>query len=324
VASPLALESRDLVLEIHGFLRDLDPAVWSEDLRVTLAARIDAIRVQAHRVLDDLRAAAAAWTHGMPLLEPVDTLVASLDRAPTATDSRAVWMAFRKVIATEYAQLAQALASFDVHVPALRPTNYLRNVFHVLNAVWVLAIVEYVLVTPTLLIGVAVFGAVWAWSMEISRRVSPAANRLLMKVFSKVAHPHETHRVNSATWYATAFVLLATLFPLHLGVAALAVLGLGDPAAAIIGRRFGRHRFANGRSVEGSLAFVVFGGLAGAGALALWYPELGAVNILATTLVVAFCGGLAELWTRRIDDNFAIPIAGAVGGQLMLWAGLLS
>jgi dolichol kinase len=39
---------------------------------------------------------------------------------------------------------------------------------------------------------------------------------------------------------------------------------------------------------------------------------------------VAFCGGLAELWTRRIDDNFAIPIAGAVGGQLMLWAGLLS
>ena len=191
------------------------------------------------------------------------------------------------------------------------------------NGVWVLCVVEYVLTTDARLIGVAIFGAVWSWSMEIGRRVSPGVNRFLMRVFSKVAHPHEAHRVNSATWYATAFILLATLFPLHLGVSGLAVLGLGDPAAAIIGRRWGKHRFAHGRSVEGSLAFVAFGMSASVIALGLWYAELGWGAILAISLVVSLFGAMAELWTRRIDDNFASPVAGAVGGQLLMWTGVL-
>jgi len=320
MATALASESRDVLLELHGLLKDLDPATWSAGLRDALAARLAVLRERAHLLLDELKVAASNWTTA--LLEPVGHLVDTLDRAPTASDDKKTWMAFRTAIAAQYASLAKAAEAFDVHVPALRPTNYWRNVFHVLNAVWVLAIVEYVLTTDARLIGVAIFGLCLSWGMEISRRLSPGVNTFLMGVFSKVAHPHETHRVNSATWYATAFILLATLFPLHVGVTALAVLGLGDPAAAIIGRRFGRRRFANGRSVEGSAAFVVFGMGAGMLALGLWYAELGWGMIAALAFVVAVFGSVAELLTRRIDDNFAIPVAGAVGGQLLLWTGL--
>jgi dolichol kinase len=321
MATAIATDSRDVLLELHSLLKDLDPVHWSAELRDSLAARLAVLRERAHLLLDELKVAASAWTAAFA--EPVGRLVETLDGAPTAADDKRTWMAFRATIASEYAALAKAAEAFDVHVPALRPTNYWRNVFHVLNAVWVLTVVEYVLTTDTRLIGVAVFGAVWAWSMEIGRRVSPRINEFLMGVFSKVAHPHETHRVNSATWYASAFILLATLFPLHIGVTALAVLGLGDPAAAIIGRRWGRHRFANGRSVEGSLAFVAFGMGAGVLALSLWYAELGWTTILALSFVVSVVGSMAELWTRRIDDNFAIPIAGAIGGQLLMWTGLL-
>jgi len=321
MVAAVALDSRDVLMELHGLLKDLDPARWSADLRAALAARLIVLREHAHLVLDELKVASSSWAAA--LVEPMARLVHTLDRAPTADDERSTWMAFRATVARQYAALAEAAKDFDIHVPSLRPTNYPRNVFHVLNAVWVLCVVEYVLTTNARLIGVAIFGAVWAWSMEVGRRLSPRVNDLLMGVFAKVAHPHEAHRVNSATWYATAFVLLATLFPLHLGVSSLAVLGLGDPAAAIIGRRWGKHRFANGRSVEGSLAFVGFGMAASVLALSLWYPELGWGSILATSLVVSASGAMAELWTRRVDDNFAIPIAGAIGGQLMHGLGVL-
>ena len=33
------------------------------------------------------------------------------------------------------------------------------------------------------------------------------------------------------------------------------MLGVGDATAAIVGKEWGRHRFSNGRSLEGSLGF---------------------------------------------------------------------
>jgi dolichol kinase len=260
------------------------------------------------------------WSDAASLLAKLDALLALLNEAPSAEDARAAWMEFRSSVQPAYEELVAAMAAYDVHLPSLRPTNYVRNVFHVANAVWVLCLVEYVLTTQARLLGVALAGAVWAWSMEIGRRWVPAVNTLLMKVFGPVAHPHEAHRVNSATWYATALVALALCFDVHLGVAGLAVLGLGDPMAALIGRRFGRTELVNGRSLEGSVAFVLFGSVAAFAALALWHPELGLRAHLVLAGVTAVFGAVAELLTRRIDDNLAIPVVGAFGGQLATWA----
>ena len=116
-----------------------------------------------------------------------------------------------------------------------RPGNLVRNAYHVLNAVVVLLLVQYILTTDTLRVLVAGLTTATAWSMEISRRLSPAINRLLMGLFAPVAHPDEAEHINSATWYATAVFTLAVVAPLPAGMVGLAVLGLGDPAAAIVG-----------------------------------------------------------------------------------------
>ena len=302
-------DARTVALELHALLRDLDPARWTLDLRQSLADRLGALRVAFVALRERI---ASSPRNTSVVLEPLDRLSAGLGSAPSASDPRAAWMAFRKRLQADYERLAASLAILDIHVPALRPTNYVRNVFHVANAVWVLCLVEFLLAERGWLLPVAIGGAAWAWSMEIGRRQSPAFNRFLMAVFGPVAHPHEAHRVNSATWYATAFIVLALFFPVHIGVTALAVLGLGDPAAAIIGRRFGRHRLANGRSLEGTAAFVAFGGLAGVLALSLWHADLPFVH-RAALAAAAVAGALAELFTRRIDDNLAIPVAGAIG-----------
>ena len=87
------------------------------------------------------------------------------------------------------------------------------------------------------------------------------------------------------------------------------VLGVGDPAAALVGRRWGRTKLVNGRSLEGTLTFVLTGILVSAPLCALVYPEVGLRLILALTGVGAVAGALAELLSSRIDDNLTIPVA---------------
>jgi dolichol kinase len=227
-------------------------------------------------------------------------------------------MEFRAHAQPAYESLAACLRDQGTHVPSLRPTNYTRNVFHVLNAVWVLLLVQVVLVPTGTLLWVALGGAIWAWSMEIARRRSPAINVLLMRVFRRVAHPHEAHRINSATWYATALVVLASLFEVRAGVIGLAILGIGDPLAAVVGRRFGSIRLIHGRSLQGTLAFVAGGTVAGVVAQQIWYPG-PLPRMLALAAAGALVGGVAELLAKRIDDNLAIPVASAAGVTLAAW-----
>ena len=96
---------------------------------------------------------------------------------------------------------------------------------------------------------------------------------------------------------------------------AMATMLLADTAAALIGRRFGKHRFPNGKSLEGCLAFFVTGTLVMvAGFLAFAYPPLvlagGLLGIVAATLLELFN---CEL---HLDDNFTIPLA--AGGGLLI------
>ena len=96
---------------------------------------------------------------------------------------------------------------------------------------------------------------------------------------------------------------------------AMATMLLGDTAAALIGRRFGKHRFPNGKSLEGCLAFFVTGALVMiAGFFAFAYPPLvlagGLLGIVAATLLELFNCKL------HLDDNFTIPLA--AGGGLVI------
>jgi dolichol kinase len=156
-----------------------------------------------------------------------------------------------------------------------------------------------------------------AWGMEISRRRWPAVNRALMGVLHPFAHPHEYTRVNSSTWYSTALMGLSyTSTPMVCSLAVV-VLGVGDPMAAVIGRRWGRTKLASGRSLEGSLAFAFFGTMAAWAMLRVCYPVEAPLPALALAAGASIAGAAAELAVRRIDDNLAIPLAAAAGAALV-------
>jgi dolichol kinase len=200
-----------------------------------------------------------------------------------------------------------------------RPTNYARNLFHVACGTVAFTSIN-LLPGRSWLLAIAGSFAGWAWSMEILRRQSPRLNDRLMRAFGKVAHPHEWYRVNSATWYATALVILALGAPLPAAAVAVLVLALGDPAAAIVGKRIGRVRLVANRSLEGTLAFVVVGTAAALVALSVTNPvtlPLGPRLLVALSAGVA--GALTELFSGKLDDNFTIPVAVATAAGIGLF-----
>lgn len=110
--------------------------------------------------------------------------------------------------------------------------------------------------------------------------------------------------INGATWVLLTAALLALLFPIHIAVPAFVMFMVADAAAALFGRRFGRHPWGQGpRTVEGSAAFLVVGMalMALFPAVAFW---MGAVA------VVVACA--AEALPGPLNDNVRVPLVAAL------------
>ncbi len=312
----MPLESRDLALELHRLLRDLDPARWRDGLHSTFRERLAGLQVRIQAVLESTPRERLATVHAR-LLEVARFIDEHAPRTPHGgAEARAAWQTFRERMVPAYEQLAAGLRMHKVHVPSLRPTNYARNLFHVSWALAVLFLIERVIDVTGQRWFTGVF-AVYAWGVEALRRSSPDLNARVMKLYGRVAHPHEWHRINSATWYVTALLILSWTCPPMVSAVAVAVLGFADPAAALIGRRWGRHKLVNGRSLEGTLTFAVVGTAVSFGLMAgLHAVPMGTALLAAAAAAVP--AALAELFSGRVDDNFSIPLAAAVGAGLAL------
>lgn len=195
-----------------------------------------------------------------------------------------------------------------------RPENLKRSLVHLLSGVFALAVIVLAPDRGWLVAAAGTLAAA-AWTMETMRRRSGRVNEALMRFFGPIAHVHEREHVNSATWYSTALLILALLFPPAACAMGVMVLGVADPVAGAVGRRFGTVKLRANRSLEGTVAFAV------AGTLTAWatlsFTEVGADldhrGVLA--LIAGVTGALAELFATRVDDNLAIPVGVAALGS---------
>ena len=204
---------------------------------------------------------------------------------------------------------ATPVPSVTLPAPAApsRPANATRSIFHVASGAVSLTMLR-LLPTRGWIIAVATAFVIAGWGMEAARRNSHAVNNVLMKLFSPVAHPHERHGINSSTWYVTALLLLALFAPLRAAEVGVLVLAVADPAAGLIGRRFGRTRIRAGRSLEGTLGFFVVGAVAATCWLSVAHAMAWPTAALLAAAAAAV-GALTELGSTKLDDNFTIPVA---------------
>ena len=100
-------------------------------------------------------------------------------------------------------------------------------------------------------------------------------------------------------------------------LAGIAALAFADPAAALVGNRFGQRRYtrwAHGRSVEGSVAFVVVAALAGA-LVAAVCP--GGPSPARAAVGCGVIGAIAEALSPAGVDNLTVPLLVAFAYQLL-------
>lgn len=232
---------------------------------------------------------------------------------------RKIWRAFRHRFGKQYHQLEVQLKLYAPQLeklPQLRISNYSRSIFH---ATWgiIAVIISEFLVEPKDLIWVSGGFTTLAWLSEIIKSSGPQGLAAIKKVFGPLLHAHEEKTISSATWYATSITICTLLFQYEFLILGVLSLAIGDPMAALVGRKWGRIKLIYRRTLEGSMAFWLSAFLICY--FDLWYfhnvPEKGIVFSNHQALIVALFAGLGgalgELFSKRIDDNFSVPIATA-------------
>jgi len=149
-----------------------------------------------------------------------------------------------------------------------------------------------------------------AIAVELARRWSPAVRERFDRLAGPLLRTHEAGGgVAGATWLFAAFFLVCLLTPPSVAVAAMWAVSAGDGAAGTIGRLVGRHRWASGKSLEGSVALLAMTA-AGAWGLANWSPM--------TALGLGLAGALSEAPAGPLDDNLRTAGGVALTGILII------
>ena len=166
----------------------------------------------------------------------------------------------------------------------------------------------YIFSNKTVMLLILVSLACIALLIELGKFLLPPFRKLFLKLFKPLLRPHEQKgALTGATFYIISTLLCIFLFDKSIAIVCIFFIVLGDAAAALIGRKWGKIKLIGNKSLEGSAACF---GICAITTLFWINPIVG--------LTGAFVATLVELLPIPIDDNLTMPlIAGAVM-QLMV------
>ncbi len=145
--------------------------------------------------------------------------------------------------------------------------------------------------------------------IDFSRYYIPSLNKIVLNIFGFIMREHENDmkkkNLNGASYVFIAATLSLWIFPKIIFITAFTMLIICDIAAALIGRKFGKHKFL-AKSFEGTFAFFVFGII-----VVLVTPKVEGVVL---EYIIGIIGGAIGAIVENIsygwaDDNLTIPIS---------------
>lgn len=145
--------------------------------------------------------------------------------------------------------------------------------------------------------------------LDLGRYVSAAIGKLFYKFFGFLLRQHELdHKkrtLTGATYVLLSASICVLIFPKVIVVTAFAILIISDTLAALIGRRFGKHKFLL-KSLEGTLAFFLSGVL-----VVLMSPKIAYLfsEYIIGIASTAFGAIIENVSFGLTDDNLVIPIS---------------
>ncbi len=123
--------------------------------------------------------------------------------------------------------------------------------------------------------------------------------------------------LSGAPYVLAAALMVTLLFEQTIAMIALSVMLIGDTCAALIGRKFGKHKINNAtKSIEGAFAFWISSICVLLVFICIYNKTLSFffVGVIGITLAM-----LAEIYEKqiRIDDNFSIPLIVGISLSLL-------
>jgi len=145
--------------------------------------------------------------------------------------------------------------------------------------------------------------------VDLARIRGWAVQRYWCRVTDPIVRPKERVDFTGASYILASAWLCPLLFDVPAAALGMTTIILGDIAAALIGRRWGKHRYLNNRSIEGSLAFLLA-------------AIIGSVLIPGLPMGFALSGAviamIVEGLSHRIDDNLTVPLIVGLYAHLAL------
>jgi dolichol kinase len=151
--------------------------------------------------------------------------------------------------------------------------------------------------------------ALAAAGIEALRRWVPQVNVWLWRLFPTTFRSWETQGILGSTWLAVGMLAAFLFYGRDVGGTAVLFLIWGDPAAELVGRRWGRP--GKGKTVVGSLGCLVTCLVAGIVGIGL--GGLSPWTVLAGAVVAT----LAERAPLPLDDNVWIPLLSGLAMVVM-------
>jgi dolichol kinase len=145
--------------------------------------------------------------------------------------------------------------------------------------------------------------------LDTSRYFFPSVGKIFYRYFGFLLRKHELDaskkNLNGATYVFISALICVILFPKVFFITAFTILIISDTMAALIGRKFGKHKLLS-KSFEGTLAFFI-----SASIVVFLTPKVDNLPMeYIIGIIAAAVGAIVEnISFGFADDNLAIPIS---------------
>jgi dolichol kinase len=145
--------------------------------------------------------------------------------------------------------------------------------------------------------------------IDIGRYFSPSLGKIFYRLFGFILRKHEVDsrkkNLNGATYVLISALLCVIIFPKVIFITGFTVLIISDSMAALVGRKFGKHKFL-AKSLEGTLAFLISAIIA-----VFFTPKIigSSTEYLIAIIAVAIGAIVENISFGFADDNLSIPLS---------------
>jgi dolichol kinase len=169
--------------------------------------------------------------------------------------------------------------------------------------------IVYYFITRELALKILIPMTILSIILDLGRYLYPKIGRFFYLIFGFLLRDHERdhkkRNLNGATYVLISAVVCVLIFPKVFFITAFAVLIISDSSAALIGRKWGKHKFIF-KSLEGTIAFFI-----SACIVVLLSPKInGTVTEYFIGIFAVAIGAIAEnISYGWADDNLSIPLS---------------